>query len=161
MNRICLQYVCCNINLEISKSIWLITSQLWTSLTLFFQPRYLNKELQHLEQALQANGYSVGEVRRIKEFLARAASCTFELQNAVPMPEMCIRDRVDTVQTHKKPRARTMDQWQDRWTSDTKGSWTARLIKQLTEWADRKHGEINYFITQLLTGHGLFPAYLL
>ena len=53
------------------------------------------------------------------------------------------KGQVDTVQTHKKARARTMAQWQERWTSDTKGSWTARLIKQLAEWTDRKHDEIN------------------
>ena len=74
--------------------------------------------------------------------------------------QMCIRDRVDTVQAHKEARARTMARWQKRWTSDTKGRWTARLIKQLAVWTDRKHGEINYFLTQFLTAHGLFRAYL-
>ena len=31
-------------------------------------------------------------------------------------------------------------QWQERGTGDSKGRWTARLIKQLAEWTDRKYG---------------------
>ena len=49
-----------------------------------------------------------------------------------------------------------MAQWQERWNSDTRGSWIAKLIKQLAEF----YGEINYFTRHSLTGHDLFRAYL-
>ena len=65
------------------------------------------------------------------------------------------------VQAQRRARVHTAIQRQDRWTSDKRGRCTGRLIKQSAEWTDRKHGEINnYFLTQFLTGHGLFRSYL-
>lgn len=40
------------------------------------------------------------------------------------------------------------------------GRWCCRLIKNIRSWVERKHGEVNYFLTQFLTGHGSFDAYL-
>lgn len=57
-------------------------------------------------------------------------------------------------------RTRSMEIWQQRWNSDNRGRWTARLIPQLHAWADRKHGEVNFYITQFLSGHGYFRSYL-
>ncbi|CAB0036807.1 unnamed protein product [Trichogramma brassicae] len=31
-----------------------------------------------------------------------------------------------------------------------------RLIPNIREWVERKHGEVNYHLTQLLSGHGYF-----
>lgn len=50
--------------------------------------------------------------------------------------------------------------WQVRWDSSTKGRWTHRLIPDVTKWITRVHGEVGFYITQLLTGHGCFRAYL-
>lgn len=50
--------------------------------------------------------------------------------------------------------------WQERWNSETRGRWTARLIGTISEWVERKSGEVNYYLTQFLTGHGYFNAYL-
>ncbi|KAJ8917943.1 hypothetical protein NQ315_002638 [Exocentrus adspersus] len=38
--------------------------------------------------------------------------------------------------------------------------WTRELISQIGAWEDRKHGEIDYYIPQALTGHGSFMSYL-
>ena len=43
---------------------------------------------------------------------------------------------------------------------DTRGRWTAKLIGELSTWFNRRHGQVNYYLTQMLTGHGLFCAYL-
>ncbi|XP_031343130.1 uncharacterized protein LOC116170768 [Photinus pyralis] len=48
--------------------------------------------------------------------------------------------------------ARRTEEWQSRWL--TRVSWTKTLIPDLTEWKDRSHGEVDYHLTQLLTGHG-------
>ena len=50
--------------------------------------------------------------------------------------------------------------WKRRWDNDTRGRWTARLILRLSAWIDHKHGEVNYYLTQFLSGHGYFQAYL-
>lgn len=50
--------------------------------------------------------------------------------------------------------------WQDRWDADDKGRWTHTLIPVISEWIDRGHGEVDFHITQILTGHGCFNSYL-
>lgn len=57
-------------------------------------------------------------------------------------------------------RRQSICKWQDRWNRESRGRWTARLIIDLSKWASREHGEINYFLTQLLSGHGYFLKYL-
>lgn len=53
-----------------------------------------------------------------------------------------------------------MSRWHERWRMESRGRWTARLIWDLSGWVDRGHGEVDYFITQFLSGHGYFMAYL-
>ena len=57
-------------------------------------------------------------------------------------------------------RAKTMEEWQDQWSRSTKGRWTNRLIPNISPWIERRHGEVNFHLTQLLTGHGCFRSYL-
>lgn len=57
-------------------------------------------------------------------------------------------------------KARTMQRWQERWNEDSRGRWTARLIRDLRGWTERKFGEVNFFLTQFLSGHGYFAEYL-
>lgn len=68
--------------------------------------------------------------------------------------------------THKnvtvkvEARSKTMETWQSRWSATTKGRWTHKLIPELNSWLERKHGDIEYYITQFLSGHGAFRKYL-
>lgn len=55
---------------------------------------------------------------------------------------------------------RTMFAWQQRWEAGTTGRWTAVLIKNIRAWTERQHGEVGFFLTQFLTGHGYFRSYL-
>lgn len=57
-------------------------------------------------------------------------------------------------------RAETLQVWQRRWEEAAEGRWTAGLVSELVPWVDRRHGEVNFFLTQFLTGHGYFRAYL-
>lgn len=50
--------------------------------------------------------------------------------------------------------------WQSRWDNSSKGRWTHKLIKDIKKWKNRKHGSLNYWLTQALTGHGCFGYYL-
>lgn len=51
-------------------------------------------------------------------------------------------------------------QWQDRWENGTYGRWTFRLIPNIQRWANRPYGEVDYYLTQALSGHGCFNKYL-
>ena len=46
------------------------------------------------------------------------------------------------------------------WNNTTKGRWTYELIPELNEWIERKHAELDYYLTQMLAGHGCFREYL-
>ena len=54
----------------------------------------------------------------------------------------------------------SLSDWQERWTDYAKSKWTKRLIGEISPWINRGHGDINYFLTQFLSGHGLFCSYL-
>jgi hypothetical protein len=54
----------------------------------------------------------------------------------------------------------TFRSWQEEWENSTKGRWTYTLIPKVINWANRSHGEINFHLTQFLTGHGSFGSYL-
>ena len=62
--------------------------------------------------------------------------------------------------TKEEARAETILAWQERWQNETYGRWTARLIPELKAWLERKVGEVNFYITQFLSGHGYFQKYL-
>lgn len=53
----------------------------------------------------------------------------------------------------------TRERWQRLWNASCKGRWTHRLIPDVTAWSSRKHGEVDHYLAQLLTGHGCFRAY--
>ncbi|CAB0032892.1 unnamed protein product, partial [Trichogramma brassicae] len=53
-------------------------------------------------------------------------------------------------------RLATLSKWQEAWDRSTKARWTHRLIPSIRVWIERRHGELNYHLTQLLTGHGFF-----
>lgn len=57
-------------------------------------------------------------------------------------------------------RNKSIQKWQRWWDSSTKGRWTHRLIPNIKTWIARNHGEVNYNITQFLSGHGGYRWYL-
>ncbi|KAL4097352.1 hypothetical protein QTP88_022145 [Uroleucon formosanum] len=54
----------------------------------------------------------------------------------------------------------TLRKWQAQWDSTKTGLWTKRLISDIRKWIDRRFGETDFHLTQLLTGHGCFGDYL-
>ncbi|XP_054283430.1 uncharacterized protein LOC129000490 [Macrosteles quadrilineatus] len=55
-------------------------------------------------------------------------------------------------------RSRTFQMWQESWERETRGRWTARLIRQVQPWVERRHGEVDYYLAQFLSGHGYFQS---
>ena len=57
--------------------------------------------------------------------------------------------------------AETLAAWQQRWNDlSEKAQWPKRLIPDISTWVKRKFGEVNHHLTQVLSGHGCFQAYL-
>lgn len=53
-----------------------------------------------------------------------------------------------------------LNRWQANWTVCLKGSWTKTVIPDIRPWIERSFGELNFNLTQILTGHGCFNFYL-
>lgn len=60
----------------------------------------------------------------------------------------------------EEERRRTVQEWQRRWQADENGRWTFTLIPEIESWISRKHGEVDFYLTQILSGHGCFKYYL-
>ena len=62
--------------------------------------------------------------------------------------------------THLDVYKRQLERWQIAWDDETRGRWTAILIKNVRPWIERKHGEVRVNLIQLLSGNGYFRSYL-
>lgn len=60
----------------------------------------------------------------------------------------------------KAERERTLNEWQRDFDESSKGRWTRRLINDVKSWHNRGFGEVTYFSSQFLSGHGSFGDYL-
>ncbi|CAB0043276.1 unnamed protein product [Trichogramma brassicae] len=82
----------------------------------------------------------------------------------VPPLALLADERARIYQRHpedvkEEERRETLNRWQDRWDRAPKGRWTHRLIPNITEWVETGHGEVDYHLTQLLSGHGYFKSH--
>lgn len=50
--------------------------------------------------------------------------------------------------------------WQSEWDTASTGRWTRRLIKSIEPWVGRRFGNVDFHLTQMLSGHGCFGHYL-
>lgn len=60
----------------------------------------------------------------------------------------------------RTPKQELINKWQTRWTNSQDGKWTRRLIPNILTWISRPHGEVNFAMAQLFSGHGNFGDYL-
>lgn len=85
-----------------------------------------------------------------------------EILAGMPPPELIAEYRRSTKLKGDKRVAvnRMIEAWQSRWDETENGRWTHRLIPNVKSWYQRKHGMIEFHLTQALTGHGCFSSYL-
>lgn len=69
-------------------------------------------------------------------------------------------ERRGTRNVRRIVRTDSLAKWQQEWNNAEKGRWTYRLIPNVSLWVNRKHGEVNFHLTQFLSGHGCFRKYL-
>lgn len=80
----------------------------------------------------------------------------------LPPPTLLARERASRYAGMDKEPARVqlnLD-WQTRWTASVTGAWTRRLIPNVEPWLKRQHGDLDFWVTQTLSGHGCFRHYL-
>ena len=67
----------------------------------------------------------------------------------------------------REERDRTMLEWQRQWDEDAASAdasrytrWTHRVLPDVRTWQSRKHGDVTFHLSQVLSGHGFFRDYL-
>lgn len=105
-------------------------------------------------------------IRTARAYRTVATSAALVLASMLPWDllakERAARSRDSDLQL-EEARDATMAQWQAEWTrssTDSPGAWTRYLIDDIRVWYDRPYGDLNYHLTQVLTGHGQFQTYM-
>lgn len=94
--------------------------------------------------------YRLAALRVCSAFRTVSDEAAFVIAGLVPIDLQATSDAIDLCVT----------KWQARWSSTDKGRWTYSLIPDIRTWLGRAHGDLDFYITQLLSGHGCFRSYL-
>ncbi|KAH8413925.1 hypothetical protein KR215_003631, partial [Drosophila sulfurigaster] len=120
-----------------------------------------------------ASTFRLSAIKIISGFRTVSDEAAFVIAGIPPFEEM-VRERVSVfrqLQTGSLPNAEKrsikqraqrecLERWQTRWNEASKGRWTHRLIPLIKEWTTRSHGQLNFHLTQVISGHGCFRSYL-
>lgn len=103
-------------------------------------------------------------IRVCRAYRTAATAAVMVLARIVPWP-LAAKERTRRLTSgdldEKDAREVTLAKWQEDWKlSDQGGRWTKTVLPDIRPWYYRKHGETNYYLTQVLTGHGCFQTYL-
>lgn len=66
------------------------------------------------------------------------------------------KQKSDPARVKAEIRREVMSKWQRQWDNEENGRWTRRMINDLIMWTSRKHGSVDFHLTQLLSNHGCF-----
>ncbi|CAB0029833.1 unnamed protein product [Trichogramma brassicae] len=82
---------------------------------------------------------------------------TYVIASVPPLTLLVDEHRPEDVK--EEDRRETLSKLQARWDRSSKGRWTHGLIPNITEWVEKGYGEVDYYLTQLLSGHGYFKSH--
>nr|XP_008191547.1 PREDICTED: uncharacterized protein LOC103312512 [Tribolium castaneum] len=129
------------------------------SIVLYAAPTWMKAcNVKKLKSRLeQLNGRLAIRVASAYKTARREAVCIIA---GMPPLELQAIERCNRMKGETKIQARKklMDAWQKRWHA-TEDCWTKKLIRDIEPWVERKHGALNYNLTQILTGRGVFNTF--
>lgn len=98
--------------------------------------------------------YRMAALRVCSAFRTVSDEAAFVIAGIIPIELEAVSDSTINM------RDLCIQKWQERWTATDKGRWTYLLIPDIRTWFARRHGDLNFYITQFLSGHGCFRSYL-
>jgi len=117
----------------------------------YFQMQVLCARVQmHNAKELTNSTYRLCAVRTASAFRTTQRS---SLQAKFPYVNWCGSHRTKT-EVKRSARMQSVDNWQAAWDNSSKGRWT------LDARVNRKHGQVDFYLTQALSGHGCFRSFL-
>lgn len=105
--------------------------------------------------------YRLAALRVCSAFRTVSDEAAFVIAGMIPI-DLLAKESGAVVQEigYDDRRTLTLVEWQTRWSASDKGRWTNLLIPDVERWFLRKHGDVNFYLTQMLSGHGCFRSYL-
>ncbi|KAJ8934071.1 hypothetical protein NQ314_013609, partial [Rhamnusium bicolor] len=136
----------------VTDSILLYASPIWENVLKYQKYRTMTDQVQRKMALRISRGY-----RTISTEAARVIS------RIVPI-DLMVEERTGTIgmaeAQKRNARKNTIAKWQNRWQNSGKDIWLHRLMPDITVWYYRTHGEVDSWLTQVMTSHGSFQAYL-
>lgn len=144
---------------SVVKSVFLYGAPIWVESLKTVQNRRMCSKIQRLSAIRVIRAYrTTSEAAALViagmlpfDLVAKEAKLYFEAKT---------RGTEITAESRANIREQSMQCWQTRWSVAEWGRWTYRLIPNIKRWLNRLHGELNFDLTQFLTGHGCYRAYL-
>jgi len=111
-------------------------------------------------------------LRTIRAYRTVSTDASMVLASSLPgdilaIERARIRRRLDEAEPtarfqtiRKEERTVSIQTWQERWESSTKGRWTFRLLPNVERWINRPGARSTFHMSQALSGHGCFRSYL-
>lgn len=112
--------------------------------------RVLNKESIKKIREGAREGRNLGEIHQVLEELTLRREDIEEEEKTRKAVKTWVR---------RKMREVTDLIWQREWNEEVVGRWTHRLIPNIQEWRKRNCGQLDFYTTQVLTGHGVFNSF--
>ncbi|XP_031331210.1 uncharacterized protein LOC116161869 [Photinus pyralis] len=106
-------------------------------------------------------GSAMASMNRMIRLLAvRICSAyrTVQADDVMVVAGICPAEVAVEARAKRWDRDKVYAEWQARWAR--RESWTKTLIPEVREWCERGYGEVDYYVTQFLTGHGENGRYL-
>uniref|UniRef100_A0A2M4CS98 Putative retrovirus-related pol polyprotein from type-1 retrotransposable element n=1 Tax=Anopheles darlingi TaxID=43151 RepID=A0A2M4CS98_ANODA len=109
--------------------------------------------------------YRLMTMRVISAYRTISSEAACVIASMMPIGIILAEDRAcnsrrGTRDAREVARRESVARWQSQWDQAKDGRWTHRLIRDLGLWLSRRHGEVDFFLTQFLSGHGCFRSYL-
>lgn len=143
-----------------------LLSMVTDSIVLYAAPIWAGAKHSHLREAKHTQRVSALRVACAYRTVSEEAICVIAGKipldiRAQEMQRIYTRQGIKpTLEQKEEQRRQSLNEWQLRWEHASKGRWTFELIPQIRIWIQRKHGEVDFYLTQLLSGHGCFLYYL-
>ncbi|KAL7723113.1 hypothetical protein ACLKA6_013858 [Drosophila palustris] len=116
---------------------------------------------------MEVKSYSRGCKSSYRRCALRVATCfrtvsedaALVIAGMAPL-SLLAAERQRRIPPNRLMREETLQKWQQEWDQSSNGRWTHRLIPELKPWLQRRHGQMDFYLAQIMTGHGCFKAYL-
>ena len=140
---------------SVSRSILLYAAPVWEEAMKHKCNRNIYERIQRQSAMRICSSYRTVSTEAI-QVIAEQPPIDLLIEHAAVISRV---DHADKKEARERGWETLMEKWQARWQNGTHGRWTARLIPTIRPWMERKHGETDFYLTQMLTGHGCFKDF--